>query len=155
MKRIIIHWTAGSWTPCQTDKNSYHFVVDGTGRVYSGKYKPEDNEDCSDGKYAKHTGGGNTGSIGIAVCAMYSDSYPITRPQIEALFKKCAELCKQYHIPITPQTVMTHYEFGKAHPNTTSKGKIDITKIAPFPKVTPGQCGDFIRSKIMWYYKEM
>ena len=70
MKRIIIHWTASRYYPNDYEKHFYHYLIDKDGKVYNGYYTPEDNLDCSDGKYAAHTGGGNTGSIGIAMCAM-------------------------------------------------------------------------------------
>ena len=161
MKRIIIHWTAGTNKPCATDLEHYHYLVTDTGEVKNGKYKPEDNLNCNNGKYAAHTGGGNTGSIGVAMCGMYVPSkvdikrteYPLTRKQYERTFKLCADLCKKYNIPITPDTVMTHYEFGKKHPNTSSAGKIDIIYMTPWEEILPAKVGDFIRNKIRWYYK--
>ena len=53
-------------------------LVDKNGSVKSGKYTPEDNLNCKDGKYAKHCGGGNTGRIGIAVCCMKNSQTPPT-----------------------------------------------------------------------------
>lgn len=162
MKRIIIHWTAGSNTANNTDKTHYHYVIDGNGTVINGKYKPEDNENCNDGKYAKHTGGGNTGSIGVSMCGMYGytspknvGKYPLKKVQVEAMFKLVATLCKKYKIAITPDTVMTHYEFGKKNPKTTSAGKIDIVYLPPYPEQTKDKIGDFIRSKIKWYYQKV
>ena len=158
MKRIIIHWTAGVGSPNATDFEHYHYLIDSKGVIYNGKFKPEDNENCSDGKYAAHTGGGNTGSIGIALCGMYGfvgvnnvGKYPLTRVQCERIFKLVAELSKKYDIPVTADSIMTHYEFGLKHPNTTSKGKIDITYLPPFPNITKDKIGDFIREKVKWY----
>ena len=158
MKRVIIHWTAGTNQPNGTDYLHYHYLINGDGLVTLGKFKPEDNENCNDGKYAQHTGGGNTGSIGVAMCGMYGfksskdvGKYPLTKKQCEATFKKVAEICKQYKIPVTAQTVMTHYEFGKSHPNTSSAGKIDIIYLPPYPEYTADKIGDFIRNKIRWY----
>ena len=158
MRRIIIHWTGGGWFPSITDKEHYHFLIDRNGKVINGKYKVEDNENCSDGKYAAHTGGGNTGSIGVSMCGMAgfnkrkeSTKYPLTKIQCERMFKLCAELCKKYNIPITSDTVMTHYEFGKKHPKTTSYGKIDITFLHPWENLIAAQIGDFIRNKVLWY----
>ena len=158
MKRIIIHWTAGANKPNATDLQHYHFLVDSEGKVYNGKYKPEDNENCTDGRYAQHTGGGNTGSIGVSMCGMCGfrssadvGKYPLTKKQCEATFKLCAQLSKAYNIPITTQTVMTHYEFGKAHPQTSSAGKIDIIYLPPYKEQTTDKIGDFIRNKIRWY----
>lgn len=158
MKRIVIHWTAGANKPNATDLQHYHFLIDSEGNVYEGKYKPEDNLNCNDGLYAQHTGGGNTGSIGVSMCGMAGfknvknvGNYPLTRIQCEKCFSLCAELCKKYNIAITSSNVLTHFEFGKAHPNTSSFGKIDIIYLPPYPDVTRGQIGDFIRNKIRWY----
>ena len=159
MKRIIIHWTAGTNQPNNVDKEHYHYLIDGDGKIHEGKYKPEDNENCSDGRYAQHTGGGNTGSIGVSMCGMFipaktdlrQTKFPLTRKQCEACFKLCADLGKKYGIPITAQSVMTHYEFGKSHPQTSSAGKIDIIYLPPYPEQTADKIGDFIRNKIRWY----
>lgn len=162
MKRIIIHWTAGTNQPNGVDYLHYHYLINGHGIVVKGKYIPEDNENCKDGKYAQHTGGGNTGSIGVALCGMYGfktpkeiGKYPLTKAQCEATFKKCAELCKRYNIPVTPQTVMTHYEFGKANPKTSSAGKIDIIYLPPYPEQTTDKVGNFIRNKVRWYLQNI
>lgn len=159
MKRIVLHWTAGGNYPNIADLEHYHFVIDKNGKVYNGKFKPEANLNCSDGKYAMHTGGGNTGSIGIAVCGMAnfngkigSTKYPLTAVQVEKMFSLSAELCRKYGIKITPDTVLTHYEFGRAYPNTASFGKIDITCLPPYLSVKPTQVGDFIRKKVKWYF---
>jgi len=77
--------------------------------------------------------------------------YPLTKVQCERCFKLIAELSKKYNILITPQTVMTHYEFGKAHPNATSAGKPDITFLPPFSYLSPNEIGSFIRNKAKWY----
>ena len=160
MNKIIIHWTAGTYQPNTTDLEHYHFLIDGEGKKHNGKYKPEDNENCNDGKYAAHTGGGNTGAIGVSMCAMAGfnsaascGNYPITPVQLEACFKLCAELCKKYNIPV--ENVMTHYEFGINHPDTTSHGKIDIIYLPPYPLVKRNEVGGFIRNKIRWYLNKL
>lgn len=160
MNKIIIHWTAGTYQPNTTDLEHYHFLIDGEGKKHNGKFKPEDNENCNDGKYAAHTGGGNTGAIGVSMCAMAGfnsaascGNYPITPVQLEACFKLCAELCKKYNIPV--ENVMTHYEFGINHPDTTSHGKIDIIYLPPYPLIKRNEVGGFIRNKIRWYLNKM
>lgn len=159
MKRIILHWTAGGHYPNTSDLQHYHFVIDKDGKIYNGKYKPEDNLNCYDGKYAQHTGGGNTESIGVAVCGMAnfngnieSTKYPLTDVQLNKLFSFVSDLCKKYGIDVTPNTVMTHYEFGKSHPKTTSVGKIDITCLPPYPYLLKNQVGDFLRANIKQYF---
>lgn len=158
MRKIIIHWTAGTGSPNSTDKMHYHYLINDKGEIINGRYKPEDNENCSDGRYAQHTGGGNTGAIGVAFCGMCGFSscnnvgkYPLTKKQCEAGFKFIAQLALKYNIAITSQTVMTHYEFGLKNPKTSSAGKVDIVYLPPYPTVSKSQVGDFIRNKIRWY----
>jgi len=162
IKRIILHWSAGRYYPSAFEKQYYHYLIDAEGQVYSGKYSPEDNNDCTDGKYAAHTGGGNTGSIGVCFCGMFGfrdknfvGDYPLTKIQFEAGMKFCAQLCEKYGLDITPKTLMTHYEFGIANPKTTSKGKIDIIYLPPYSWVCQKDIGSFIRSKVRWYKEKL
>lgn len=163
MNKIVIHWTAGTNQPCSENYKSYHYLINKDGVIIKGKYSPEDNLNCSDGKYAAHTGGGNTGAIGVSMCGMYvpkgvkvrNTKFPLTKIQCETTFKLVAQLCKRYHIEVTPTSVLTHYEFGKAHPNTTSKGKIDIIYLPPYQSVSANQVGDFIRQKVKWYMNKI
>ena len=160
MKRIILHWSAGGYTPSQVDFEHYHFLVLEHGDILKGKYTPEDNLNCNDGHYAAHTGGFNTGSIGIALCAMYGyknpknpGNYPFLRVQGEAMWAYCATLLKKYGLKPLKDTVLTHYEVGKMLPNSTSAGKIDITFIPYEPLITADEAGDYIRNKVRWYYE--
>lgn len=158
MKKIILHWTAGGAVPNCYDKECYHFLSDSFGNIHLGKFRPEANLNCKEGMYAKHTGGGNTNAIGVAMCAMagFKDknnigNFPITKKQFESTMEFCADLALRYNIPIKPENVFTHYEFGKKHPNTSSAGKIDIIFLPPYSWVEKDEIGSFIRSKIRWY----
>jgi hypothetical protein len=126
MKRIIMHWTAGANTANGTDKRHYHFIIEigpsGTPRVVAGDHPPEANERIAkpnDGStYAAHTRGTNTGAIGVAVAGMRgakerpfsAGPSPMTEAQIDLLVQFVADLAKQYRIPVTPTTVLTHAE---------------------------------------------
>lgn len=161
MKKIILHWTAGRYYPTEFEKQFYHYLIDKEGKIYCGIYPPESNLNCNDGEYAAHTGGGNTGAIGVAMCSMYGfksknnvGKYPITPVQFESCMDFCAQLCKKYSIQITQDNVMTHYEFGQKNPQTSSKGKIDIIYLPPYSWVGTNDIGKFIRSKIRWYYNK-
>ena len=163
MKRVILHWTAGSYNPNSVDKEHYHYLITGDAIVVEGNYSPLDNENCNDNKYAKHCGGGNTGSIGVAFCGMYGfknmkdvGDYPLRKNQVEKGFELVAKLVKKYNInKITPDTVLTHYEFGKKNPKTSSFGKIDIVYLPPYSWVSEDKIGDFIRGKVRWYYQRL
>jgi len=149
--------TAGTYKPNATDLEHYHFLVDNEGKIYEGKCKPEDNENCLDGKYAQHTGGGNTGSIGIALCGMAGftkgnvGKYPLTKKQCETAWKLGADLCKKYNLDVSKKdTIQTHYGFGKRNPRTSSAGKIDITWL---PDGTQADSIEtLIKNKVHWYY---
>lgn len=162
MKRIVIHWTAGNYYPSHYEKLHYHFLVDGDGNIHNGFFRPEDNEICKPNLYAAHTGGGNTGSVGVALCAMagfkdknFPGKYPILKKQFESCMELCAKLAKKYNIHICAQNVFTHYEFGIKKPKTTSAGKIDIIFLPPYPWVEKDEIGSFIRSKIKWYSSKL
>lgn len=162
MKKLILHWTAGTNQPCSVDYEHYHYLVNGDGIILKGKYDAKDNENCTDGKYARHCGGGNTGAIGVSMCGMYGfknrndvGKYPLTKQQCEATFKLIAELCKKYGIQIKPENVMTHYEFGQKNRKTSSYGKIDIIYLPPYPDVKQADIGDFIRNKVKWYFEKL
>lgn len=158
MNRIIIHWTAGTYYPTEYEKKFYHFLIDKKGNIHKGVHKPSDNLNCADGNYAAHTGGGNTASIGVAMCAMHDfqnknhlGNYPITKIQFESCMNLCAKLSDEYNIQVSPSNVMTHYEFGQNNPKTSSFGKIDIVYLPPYPWVGKDDIGSFIRTKIRWY----
>jgi len=167
LTKIIIHWTAGQYQPNAVDRIYYHRLValddvNEKPNIINGKFKPEDNLSCLNGRYAAHTGGGNTGSVGWAFCGMLGfrdknnvGNYPLTKAQCEAGFAGIARDCKKYGIPVTPQTVMTHRTFGLAHPKTSSAGKIDICYLPPYPQYHPDDIDDFIRGKIKWYLSNL
>ncbi|MCX4275895.1 MAG: peptidoglycan recognition family protein [Candidatus Gastranaerophilales bacterium] len=178
MKRIILHWTGGIYAPNDKEKKCYHYLIgyhqnkttDNKGNIKfidvatltQGNFTPEDNLNCNDGRYAAHTGGGNTGSIGVSLCGMLGfisasnqGKFPLKRVQFERAYKLCAELCKKYAIVISPATVLTHYEFGKANPATQSRNKPDISFIPYEPNLKPDEVGNFIRNKVQWYFDKV
>lgn len=163
MRSITFHWTAGSHRPSIEDRNHYHFIVDGDGKIYRGKFRPEDNiPPLHDGYYAAHCGGGNSFNIGISLCGMagYTSPgrpgpYPLTRKSYEAACKLAAQLSHQYDIPIDAAHIFTHAEFGWGHPATSSHGKIDITWLPWEPGVRPKEVGTKIRNTVKWYADQL
>ena len=159
MKRVIYHWSGGSYRPNNTDRNHYHYMIDDKGEIFQGKYKVEDNENCLDGIYAAHTGGGNTGSIGVAFLGMFgfvsklnTGRFPLTKKQCEAGFELGARLVMKYGLNVNnPLSIQTHYGFGIRNPKTPSAGKIDIIYLPPYPNVEKNEIENFIRNKVKWY----
>lgn len=162
MKRIHMHWTAGTHRPNAADRKPYHFLIDGDGDVTPGLFKPEDNIRCVPGKYAAHTYRANTGAIGVAVCAMHGakeipfdpGSFPITAKQVDALVKTVATLAMKYGIPVTPETILTHAEV-QDNLGIPQRGKWDITWLPGFRFVHPArEVGDKLRDQVEFQISE-
>ena len=140
MDRIIIHWTAGRGEANAIDRAHYHALVEADGTIVYGDHKPEANADVRDGRYAAHTRALNTGSIGIAVCAMWCakerpfDPGPdaITHPQLTALVREVADLAETYDIAVGPKTVLTHAEVQETL-GVAQRGKWDVTWLPGMP----------------------
>ena len=152
-KNVVLHWTGGNYKPSPIDIEHYHYLIDDFGFVRAGKYQPADNLNCTDGKYAAHCGGGNTGRIGIAICCRKDTNTPPTKAQIDSLCKLSAQLCTVYGLQ--PNECITHAEFGKAHPKSSSAGKIDINELPYANKKGIKEVADYLRAKITHYYKQM
>jgi hypothetical protein len=163
LKKICVHWTAGSHGQSEEDYRHYHYTVGNDGAVAGGKFKPEANiPPLVNGKYAAHCGGGNSYCIGVSLRGMAGyqgpgsvGKYPLTEPQCEAGWKLVAKLCHEYGIPVNPDTVFTHYEFGRKNPASDSAGKIDITFLPHAPSMKPDEVGDYIRCKVQWYLAKL
>lgn len=152
--------TAGVYKPNTTDLSHYHYLIDQYGVVYKGTHEPEDNLDCTDGNYAQHCGGGNTGAIGIALCGNWGwtltakqSLYPLTHQQFEAMWRLSAELCLRYGLK--PTDVITHAKFGKDNPNTSSGGKVDIIHIPYNNLFGIEEVNKLCQEKISWYYNKL
>jgi N-acetyl-anhydromuramyl-L-alanine amidase AmpD len=117
MKRIVIHWTAGTHKPSATDRKHYHYIVGGDGEVVDGDLPVAANESTNT-EYAAHTRGLNTGSIGVSFAAMHgakqrpfsAGKYPITEEQVDAMTRLVSDLSARYDIPIMSETILTHAE---------------------------------------------
>ena len=156
MQRIIIHWSAGTHTPSGLDRAHYHYIIAGDGTVVAGVLKPEDNLSASDGRYAAHTRGCNTGSIGVSLAAMAGaverpfnpGKYPITPAQITALARLCADLCRKYKIAVTRKTVLSHAEVQPTL-GIAQRGKWDVAWIPGMSAPgDPVAVGDKLRALI-------
>lgn len=156
MARIVLHWTAGSHTPSSIDVEHYHRVVAGDGTIVKGDHPIEDNLSTSDGIYAAHTRGCNGGAIGVAMAGMMGaegpgrlGKYPLTKVQFDACMELVRKLAKQYRIPVTLSTVLSHAEVQTTL-GIKQNGKVDISFGIPGkPELkTARACGDYIRSLI-------
>ena len=142
MKRIIVHWTGGGGRANAVDRQHYHRLVEYDGTIVAGTEEIADNVVTSDGDYAAHTRNLNTDSIGIALCGMQGATEypfdpgpsPLTDKQWRAACILISDLAREYSIPVTPQTVLTHAE---VEPTLGVKqiGKWDITRLPFKPQI--------------------
>lgn len=157
MKRIVTHWTAGSHTPSETDKEHYHFLIDGAGKLHLGEHPITANvPPLREGEYAAHTRATNSYAIGVSLCCMAgaverpfdAGRYPMTETQWTALLELLAVLCKRYGIPVTPKTVLSHAEV-QGNLGIWQRGKWDYT-ILPFKPSVKGvrAVGDLMRAGV-------
>jgi hypothetical protein len=156
MDKIIIHWTAGSYTVSATDKEHYHIIVAGDGKLVRGDKSIQANVSTSDNDgYAAHTKSCNTKSIGISAACMAgarespfnAGAYPLKELQWDTLAEAVAELCNEYNIAVTPTTVLQHGEV-EANLNIAQDGKWDIMKLPWNTGLSGKQVGDEFRAKV-------
>lgn len=156
MARIILHWTAGQHMASAVDKEHYHILIEGNGRLVRGDSSIFDNVSTGDGDYAAHTLGLNTGSIGVSMCCMVGavenpfnpGIAPMTKQQWYAMTSVVAELCRRYSIQITPRTVLSHAEV-QGTLGIAQRGKWDFTRLAFDPSVIGAKaCGDRMRAEV-------
>ena len=161
--KLTNHWTVSNYTQIFSD---YHFCIcydKLKDKAYVWKnpnIKPEDNDNTSDGKYAPHCKGCNTGNIGIGVSSMIGFSMvtkkskaPLNKKQFELMCKLNAECAYKYKFKINEETVATHSERDKKI--SKPSGKIDIDYLPFEPTWKPSKIYSEIRKKTNWYYNEI
>jgi len=150
LTRIHMHWTGGGLSANTTDRAHYHIVIEGSG----------DEIRCHpDTAKLAHTLNANGGAIGISMACMAGaverpfswGSAPMTSAQLHGMAKAAARLARQYDIPVTRYSVLTHAEVQPVL-GIKQRQKWDINVI---PGMTgpgdPNAVGDRIRQIILGY----
>lgn len=139
MARVIVHWTAGTYTVSALDRDHYHLIIGGDTKLVRGARPISGNSAVNPvGARASHTLNCNTGSIGYALACMGNavqspfdaGKWPLKREQWDAMIPDLAQLCQRYRIPVTDKTLLSHAEV-QANLKITQRGKWDIA-ILPF-----------------------
>jgi hypothetical protein len=131
-------------------------MVEGDGKLVTGRFRPEANASPLGSDYAAHTRGCNSDAIGFAFCGMFgarerpfmTGDFPLRWEQVRAGCWYVRQLCERYDIPITRETVLTHAEVEKTL-GVRQRGKWDITWLPGM--VEPGAAvwiGDQLRDMI-------
>jgi N-acetyl-anhydromuramyl-L-alanine amidase AmpD len=156
MDKIIVHWTAGAYACSAVDKEHYHIIVDGDGKLWRGDKSIKANVSTSDNDgYAAHTKNCNTKSIGVSACCMANavespfnpGNYPLKPIQWDTLAEVVAELATKYNIKCTPTTIMQH---GEVQDNLgiAQDGKWDIMKLPWDTSLSGEDVGEQFRDKV-------
>lgn len=156
MKRIIIHWTAGTHKASAYEKTRYHVLVQGDGTVVYGVPISRNEAPLKRG-YAAHTLSCNTSSIGVSLCCaagatespLQFGKYPPTKTQLDVTVWLIAKLCRKYGIPCDAQHVLVHGEV-EANLGVRQKGKWDLNRLPTgrgFPCVSSSG-GTYLRTRI-------
>lgn len=156
MSRVIVHWTAGAHKATDFDRQHYHILIEGDGKLVRGIPSIKLNEVPAKKGYAAHTLNCNSGSIGVSLCCMAgavespfkAGSFPMTEKQFDTLAEVVADLCKAYDIDVSPKTVLSHAEV-QTNLGIKQRGKWDYTRLAFDPSVIGAKaCGDKLRAAV-------
>lgn len=157
--RIICHWTAGGYKASATDRKHYHFMIENDGSIVEGIRSIKDNDSTADGKYAAHTLRINTKSIGLSVCCMAGATrtnpgrFPMTELQWRRMAEAAAELCKRYQIPVTPRSVLGHFEVERIL-GIQQRGKWDPGFLPWVQNAKEREVGDRFRELVEAFLKD-
>lgn len=163
-KRIILHWTGGTYEPNSLELEHYHFLVDGEGVVHPGTHSVADNmRKLQKGDdYAAHTRGYNSFSVGIAFCGMRGatpgrnfGAYPLKKEQVLRGLEFVGLATYVWGLnPRDPRHLFTHFEAEALHgvdqlPVGEGTWKWDITELEFAPHLDKWQVGDWLRQETM------
>jgi hypothetical protein len=133
MQGIVCHWNAGTHQASELDKEHYHVIIEGDGRLVRGDHSITDNMLVGDGDYAAHTGRHNTRMIGVAVACMGGSlerpwrpgKWPMTEKQWNTMMVVCADLVERYRIQVAPKTLCGHGAIYDHYGQVNKTGKWD------------------------------
>lgn len=177
-ERLIYHWTAGGYRATDHETLRYHVLVehhegdpedptDDRVRAVQGVPVPRNcgqvsapaAHDAPDGEgYAAHVRLFNSGSIGVAACAMRGaidhrpdgavdpGPSPLTRQQVTAMIKLGVTFCATYGYRPIPDRVMTHYEVEALH-GVDQRDKWNVTWV-PALDLGRDEVGPWLRGEI-------
>lgn len=160
LHRIHWHWTASGYKVTYDVARHYNDVFDEKGNQYDGGARPEHQAAYSVARKigVSHTLNANTGAIGLAVAAMrgaegwpslmWGDS-PLTWPGIDAMLVQTAEYCKEFDIPVSRWSTLSHAEIEPTL-GITQRAKWDFRVLPGYPSVMDAQeVGDILRQRLV------
>lgn len=158
-QRLVIHWTGGGPDPSAYERTRYHYLVtQPTGYVVPGVPVALNMRRISRAaRYAAHTGGMNSFSVGLAFCGMLGAGrgrrfgrYPLAEHQVRRGLAFVAFACRLWGLdPANPAHLFTHHEAWTLHrvKGAANDAKWDVNELAFAPELAPDQVGDWLRAE--------
>ncbi|WP_323789958.1 N-acetylmuramoyl-L-alanine amidase [Thalassovita sp.] len=156
LHRIHWHWTGGAYGEIQLELDHYNALIDQDGTEVAGTFPTEAQARYHPGLAASHTLNANTGAIGLAVDCMAgacerpfrAGRYPMTRAQLDGLVRATARLCRQYDIPVSRWSTLSHAEIQPTL-GIPQRAKWDICWFPGMDRPgDPVEVGDRIRAMV-------
>lgn len=121
VRGVVWHWTAGAFGFIDLEKDHYNFLHSVKGDTIQGNHTVASQVmyDWRRNIGASHTRNMNSGWIGCSVDAMTGaeqknpmkwGTNPITWEGIDAMLEQTADLCREYDIPVSKWTTLSHAE---------------------------------------------
>lgn len=156
LHRIHWHWTAGAYGEIMMELDRYNILIDQDGNEVEGTFPPIAQAGYRPRFAASHTLNANTGAIGLSLDCMAgaqewpfdAGKHPMTRAQVEALATTTARLCKQYDIPVSRWSTLSHAEIQPTL-GIRQRLKWDITWLPGMDRPgDPVEVGDRLRDMV-------
>ncbi|HEV2149585.1 MAG TPA: peptidoglycan recognition family protein [Longimicrobiaceae bacterium] len=158
-KRIILHWTGGAKSANGMDRQHYHYIINQDGTIVAGVHPVAANlkAQLANGAYAAHTGGYNTGSVGVSFAGMLNavrggsfGPAPLTASQVAAGLRFVTQLCDKWQIEPTHKRLFTHMEAWTLHgvKGVQNDKKWDIAALQFRPDLGEADVGPWLRDEV-------
>lgn len=159
VRGLVTHWTGAGYSFDSRSRARYHFGIEKTGDVKTGRFSIINN--CSErllkGRYAAHTRSRSGYRVGLAVCGMAGavaepfdpGRAPFTLAQWEALAAAAADVLQYYRLPVTERTCSSRFEQeGVWGGSCRQRGRWDISRLPWAPELEPVEVAALFRNRV-------
>lgn len=150
IKRIVFHWSSGTYIPSIKDRFIYHFMVDNRGDYHPGF--------ALMGDITRHTCRFNEGSVAICLCGMKDatrdplniGNFPINITQLKSACRLGGVIAHYADIEVNNKNVLCHSEILKEY-GIHQRGVHDIDFLPWSLHSPPEMVHHLIRKKVEFY----
>jgi hypothetical protein len=151
---FVLHWTGGRHLANSVDRAAYNVLVELTHegpRLIEGTHGLVANLrlPLASGAYAMHTGGANSGRIGLAFCGEGHPDHRLTEAQVLAGLDFAAACCLEWGLnPLDPKRLCSHFEMWTIHGIRGAQNHVkpDIRRLPWLPHLSEAETGGWLRA---------